>query len=29
VGYNRAADIIRFCFTANPDYPTPEMLVSL
>jgi threonine-phosphate decarboxylase len=26
VGYERAADIIDFCFIANPYYPTPQML---
>jgi len=26
VGYDKAKDIIDFCFIANPYYPTPEML---
>ena len=26
VGYEKAKDIIDFCFIANPYYPTPEML---
>src|SRR5271165_5869027 len=26
VGYDRAKEIIDFCFIANPYYPTPEML---
>jgi len=29
VGYERAKDIIDFCFIANPYYPTPEMLEDL
>jgi histidinol-phosphate/aromatic aminotransferase/cobyric acid decarboxylase-like protein len=29
VGYERAADIIDFCFIANPYYPTPEMIEAL
>jgi threonine-phosphate decarboxylase len=29
VGYERAKDIIDFCFIANPYYPTPEMLENL
>ena len=29
VGYERAADIVDFCFIANPYYPTPEMLAAL
>jgi threonine-phosphate decarboxylase len=29
VGYERARDIIDFCFIANPYYPTPEMLADL
>lgn len=29
VGYERAKDIIDFCFIANPYYPTPEMLADL
>ncbi len=29
VGYERAKDIIDFCFIANPYYPTPEMLDDL
>ncbi len=29
VGYEKAADIIDFCFIANPYYPTPEMLEDL
>jgi len=29
VGYERAQDIIDFCFIANPYYPTPEMLEDL
>lgn len=29
VGYERAADIVDFCFIANPYYPTPEMLEAL
>jgi len=29
VGYERAAEIIDFCFIANPYYPTPEMLADL
>jgi histidinol-phosphate/aromatic aminotransferase/cobyric acid decarboxylase-like protein len=29
VGYERAADIIDFCFIANPYYPTPEMIGAL
>src|SRR5580692_6872058 len=29
VGYEKARDIIDFCFIANPYYPTPEMLQDL
>src|SRR6266576_7363825 len=29
VGYERAREIIDFCFIANPYYPTPEMLADL
>jgi threonine-phosphate decarboxylase len=29
VGYEKAKDIIDFCFIANPYYPTPEMLSDL
>ena len=29
VGYERAKDIIDFCFIANPYYPTPEMMQDL
>jgi threonine-phosphate decarboxylase len=29
VGYERAADVIDFCFIANPYYPTPEMVEAL
>jgi threonine-phosphate decarboxylase len=29
VGYEKARDIIDFCFIANPYYPTPEMLDDL
>jgi threonine-phosphate decarboxylase len=29
VGYERAKEIIDFCFIANPYYPTPEMLEDL
>ncbi len=29
VGYEKAKDIIDFCFIANPYYPTPEMLGDL
>jgi histidinol-phosphate/aromatic aminotransferase/cobyric acid decarboxylase-like protein len=29
VGYERARDIIDFCFIANPYYPTAEMLADL
>jgi histidinol-phosphate/aromatic aminotransferase/cobyric acid decarboxylase-like protein len=29
VGYERAADIVDFCFIANPYYPTPEMIRAL
>jgi threonine-phosphate decarboxylase len=29
VGYEKASDIIDFCFIANPYYPTPEMLRDL
>jgi histidinol-phosphate/aromatic aminotransferase/cobyric acid decarboxylase-like protein len=29
VGYDKAKDIIDFCFIANPYYPTPEMLRDL
>jgi threonine-phosphate decarboxylase len=29
VGYEKAKDIIDFCFIANPYYPTPEMLDDL
>ena len=29
VGYEKAKDIIDFCFIANPYYPTPEMLRNL
>jgi threonine-phosphate decarboxylase len=29
VGYERAKDIVDFCFIANPYYPTPEMLADL
>ena len=29
VGYEKARDIIDFCFIANPYYPTPEMLRDL
>src|SRR3984893_10311877 len=29
VGYEKAKDIIDFCFIANPYYPTPEMLRDL
>ncbi|HKV46795.1 MAG TPA: histidinol-phosphate transaminase [Candidatus Acidoferrales bacterium] len=29
VGYERAKEIIDFCFIANPYYPTPEMLRDL
>jgi len=29
VGYEKAKDIIDFCFIANPYYPTPEMLADL
>jgi threonine-phosphate decarboxylase len=29
VGYERAVDIVDFCFIANPYYPTPQMIESL
>jgi threonine-phosphate decarboxylase len=29
VGYERAKDIVDFCFIANPYYPPPEMLADL
>jgi len=29
VGYEKAKDIVDFCFIANPYYPTPEMLEDL
>src|SRR5579864_9177507 len=29
VGYEKAKEIIDFCFIANPYYPTPEMLQDL
>jgi threonine-phosphate decarboxylase len=29
VGYEHAADIVDFCFIANPYYPTPEMVEAL
>jgi threonine-phosphate decarboxylase len=29
VGYQKAQDIVDFCFIANPYYPTPEMLEDL
>src|SRR3984893_8525659 len=29
VGYEKAKDILDFCFIANPYYPTPEMLQDL
>jgi len=29
VGYERAAEVVDFCFIANPYYPTPEMLAAL
>jgi threonine-phosphate decarboxylase len=29
VGYEKAKDIIDFCFIANPYYPTPEMLADM
>jgi histidinol-phosphate/aromatic aminotransferase/cobyric acid decarboxylase-like protein len=29
VGYERAADIVDFCFIANPYYPTPDMIEAL
>ena len=29
VGYERAVDIVDFCFIANPYYPTPEMVEAL
>jgi threonine-phosphate decarboxylase len=29
VGYEKAKEIIDFCFIANPYYPTPEMLADL
>src|ERR1700685_3282682 len=29
VGYEKAKDIIDFCFIANPYYPTPQMLDDL
>jgi len=29
VGYEKARDIVDFCFIANPYYPTPEMLRDL
>src|SRR5207248_5810322 len=29
VGYERAKEIIEFCFIANPYYPTEEMLLDL
>jgi threonine-phosphate decarboxylase len=29
VGYEKAREIIDFCFIANPYYPTPEMLADL
>src|ERR1035437_8889538 len=29
VGYKRAADVVDFCFIANPYYPTPEMVEAL
>jgi threonine-phosphate decarboxylase len=29
VGYEKAKDIVDFCFIANPYYPTPEMLRDL
>ena len=29
VGYEKAKDIIDFCFIANPYYPTPEMFEDL
>ena len=29
VGYDKAKDVIDFCFIANPYYPTPEMLEDL
>ncbi|HTZ75797.1 MAG TPA: histidinol-phosphate transaminase [Candidatus Aquilonibacter sp.] len=29
VGYDKAKEIVDFCFIANPYYPTPEMLADL
>ena len=29
VGYERAVDVVDFCFIANPYYPTPEMMQAL
>lgn len=29
VGYERAKEVIDFCFIANPYYPTPEMLADM
>src|ERR1035438_451790 len=29
VGYEKAKEIIDFCFIANPYYPTPEMFADL
>src|ERR1700751_1098518 len=29
VGYEKAKEVIDFCFIANPYYPTPEMLRAL
>lgn len=29
VGYEKAKEIVDFCFIANPYYPTPEMLLDL
>src|SRR5271170_5979168 len=29
VGYEKAKDIVDFCFIANPYYPTPEMIEDL
>src|SRR5580698_5069410 len=29
VGYEKAKEIIDFCFIANPYYPTPEMMRNL
>jgi len=29
VGYDKAKDVVDFCFIANPYYPTPEMLADM